>query len=382
MSSTRSSDPIHVRSLPDGPNLEHLRAQARNLQRAVRAGDADALAVLGTFDPGGVPAPDQRPGYPLTAAQLVVARSYGFSSWRRLRDRVQTIADYSRWPEPLQPESGPGDRLPDLAADPDTLLRAGCLNYTRDDPRLLDAARRLLADRPGLAEANLYTAAAAGAAAIARRLLADAAGRRRVVNAPGGPFDWPPLLYLAYSRLGDGPDRSALDTASVLLAAGADPNAGYLWQAMTWPFTALTGAFGGEQRQPPHQHATELARLLLDAGADPNDSQALYNRMFAPSNDHVELLFGYGLGTDVYSPWRARLGDSYPSPEQMLGDQLCWAAQQGMPERVRLLLAAGVAPDNRGQHPGFGGSTPYQLAVAAGHEAIAGMLLTAGANPG
>src|SRR3954469_9489271 len=45
----------------------------------------------------------------------------------------------------------------------------------------------------------------------------------------GGPYDWPPLLYLAYSRIDPTVTADAvLDTARALLDAGADPNAGYL----------------------------------------------------------------------------------------------------------------------------------------------------------
>ena len=96
-----------------------------------------------------------------------------------------------------------------------------------------------------------------------------------------------PLLYLCFSRLPDEPPaRSSLACAELLLRAGADPDAGFLWKGSAPPFTCLTGAFGGGEdraNQPPHQHALTLARLLLEAGADPNDGQTLYNRMFEPN---------------------------------------------------------------------------------------------------
>ena len=66
--------------------------------------------------------------------------------------------------------------------------------------------------------------------------------------------------------------------ARLLLARGADPDVGYLWEGLPCPFTALTGALGGgEGGQPPHRRWHELASLLLDAGADANDAQAIYN---------------------------------------------------------------------------------------------------------
>ena len=171
----------------------------------------------------------------------------------------------------------------------------------------------------------------------------------------GGPHRWPPLLYLCYSRIPDAvPERSSLDCARLLLEAGADPDAGFLWEGLAPPFTALTGAFGGGEdraNQPPHQHATALARLLLEAGADPNDGQTLYNRMFAASDDHLRLLFAFGLGRGAGGPWRARLGERQQSPAEMLADQLIWAVAQGRTERVALLLENGVDPNVRRQRP-------------------------------
>ena len=95
------------------------------------------------------------------------------------------------------------------------------------------------------------------------------------------------------------------------------------------PFTVLTGVFAegelGPVRQPRHPCAQPLARLLLTAGADANDAQALYNRMFEPGNDHLELLFEFGLGQDTGGPWLglwarpwgarpARCAASWPGP--------------------------------------------------------------------
>lgn len=63
-----------VRDLPGDPSLEHLKNQARDLQQRVRGGDPDAVAAVREFHPR---------RFPLTAAQLVIARQYGFGwgSW-------------------------------------------------------------------------------------------------------------------------------------------------------------------------------------------------------------------------------------------------------------------------------------------------------------
>ena len=73
--------------LPAEPSLEQLRHQARDLQRAVRQGEPDALAEVATRHPSG-PASPPAAGFPLSAAQLVIARRYDFPSWNRLRRYV------------------------------------------------------------------------------------------------------------------------------------------------------------------------------------------------------------------------------------------------------------------------------------------------------
>ncbi|SDS42667.1 ankyrin repeat domain-containing protein [Actinopolymorpha singaporensis] len=362
-----------TRPLPDNPSLEHLRNQARSLQRRAQAGEAEALAEFEEFDPRR----DVSGGCSLSDAQFVVARSYGFPSWQRLRAHLDVVAEYSYWPRPVDADEADLPDGQDLAALADRFLDLACLNYTRDTPHRPARARDLLRAHPEVARFSLHTMAAAGDAAGLR----EALGRdRSQVDQGGGPYGWPPIMYLTYARLDVG---SPVEAAEALLTAGADPNAGRLWQGMTSAFTALTGAFGGgEQGQPPHPQATSLARLLLGAGADPNDNQALYNRQFTPANDHLDVLFEFGLGRDHDSPWRRRLSHTYPSTTAMVEEQLRWAADHGMTARVRLLLDHGVAPDGRGYHPNYRDLTALQLATLAGEREIARMLVDAGADRG
>jgi hypothetical protein len=368
---------VPVRPLPANPSLENLKNQARSLKRRVRAGDPGALAQVGEFDPGST-GPASPGGFTLTAAQLVTARSYGFSSWRRLRDHLDVVHEFARWPDRAATELADGTDN-DHHTLADHLLDLACRFYSGDGTSRRRQARELLAAHPDLANLDIHTMAAVGDVMGARRLLAEDPSQAR---RPGGPFNWEPLCYLTYSRLGKtGHGRSATETARLLLDAGADPNVGYLWLGLPSPFTALTGVFGGgEQYEPPHPDASALARLLLEAGADPNDNQTLYNRMFTPANDHLELLFEFGLGTDVDSPWRRRMGHTYPSPTEMVQHQLQRAADHGLTDRVRLLLDHGVDPDGRGYHPNYRDRTAYQLAVAAGNRDIAQLLARAGAT--
>jgi ankyrin repeat protein len=332
-------------SLPDDPSLAHLRGQARSLQRAANAGDPVARQRILAHRQG------HDGDVPLSLAQLALAREYGFASWPRLRHHLDVIARYRRDPEP------DGD---------DPFCRLACLNYTQDGPDRWAQARAL---RPKVPESIWAAAVASDPAAVKGFLAADVT----LARAEGGPYRLTALAYLAYSRLDpEVHEDQVLDTARILLRAGADPNAGYLWRGLTTPFTVLTGVLGegeqGPRHQPRHPHWYALARLLLQAGADPNDGQGLYNRMFVPGTEHLELLLEFGLGRGSGGPWRARLGDALETPERMLRQQLSWALRNHHADRVRLLAEHGV--DVRA--PFADGRTPAEVAALAGDpEAVA-----------
>jgi ankyrin repeat protein len=359
---------VPTASLPQDPDLDQLRAQARELQRAVRNGAPAALTRVTKWHPE-PPGPEK---FPLTAAQLVLAREHGFASWARMRRYVQIVTARAWRPGRPAPEHEP------LA---DRFLRLACLTYSGDQPADRAAAAQLLAEHPELPRQSCFVAAACADVAQVRRHLAVRQGGAAVT---GGPHGWSPLLYQAYAR--HNPDvgmAATLETARLLLDAGADPNDGRFWHALPTPFTVLTGVLGyGERRQPWHPHAVPFARLLLESGADPNDGQALYNRMFGTNDDHLVLLFEYGLGRDTRGPWHRLLGESLEPPSEMLRSLLAWAIIHDQRDRVALLARHGVdivSPFTEQRSPRRG--TPVEVALTSGHRDLADQLLALGAAP-
>lgn len=294
-------------SLPANPDLERFRRDARRLQRAVRSARPDALQQVARHRPEG--APHDPEDFALADAQLVLARTYGFASWPRLRAYLRAAAPLSRDPGALDPTVADVAEVADVAVSPDgspsVVAALACLTYTEhDEPARWARAARLLDADPTLVARDVVVAAVAGDSdALRTHLAADPTAATR----EGGPYRWPPLLYLVYSRV---PQRDPVEAARLLLDAGADPDSGYLWQGLPTAFTALTGVFGegesGPARQPRHPQWRALAELLLARGADPNDRQALYNRMFNGDDSHLEILLRHGLGHPAAEVWARR----------------------------------------------------------------------------
>jgi ankyrin repeat protein len=370
---------VPPRGLPGNANLEQLKNGAKSFQRAVRAGDPGAAEVVREFHPrlsDAQPGSPELNGFTRTAAQLVIARQFGFASWPKLKAHLELVARYARSPHE-QPVGAP---LADDRAVIDEFLALACLTYGDDDPDRFRRAELLLQEHDWLARASIHTIAATGELDAARALLDRDPSQASLV---GGPHRWEPLLYLTYSRVALGPGRSAVEVARLLLEHGADPNVGYLWEGLIPPFTALTGALGGGGDLPKHEQELPLARLLLQAGADANDGQALYNQGWGPQpgEDWLELLFEFGLGSGDGGPWRRRLGERQDSPQKMLEDLLIAAAGHGLTDRVRRLLARGVDPDGReAKHPIYQGRSPVQQAALNGHMDIVSLLVDAGAS--
>ncbi|MEY2471081.1 MAG: hypothetical protein QOK28_410 [Actinomycetota bacterium] len=314
--------------LPERANLEQLKKRAKEIAAELKV--------------------------PLSEAQFHMAQGYGFASWPKLKHHVELVMELTRVPE--------GDSFLALACYPD-----GVRERT-------ERAAAMLADDPSLRARDIWHAAAC----------ANADGIAGEENALGGPFAWAPLLYLCYSRIAAS-ESDVLATATKLLDAGADPNAGYLWHGLVPPFTALTGVLGeGESDDPAHEWWEPLARLLLERGANANDAQGLYNRQFRRGTAHFELLFEFGLGEGDGGPWKRRLGDQMESPSEMVQHQLRWAIHHNHLDRVQLFVDRGV--DLTTPFDGTpawahqaAGKTPLEWATLCGHTEIVELLAASGA---
>ena len=148
------------KSLPSRPSLEQLRNQAKDLRKQFLAGEPATVERVRQFYP-------DLKEFRLHDAQRVIAREYGFASWPKLKEHVESILL----------ESG----------EPMELLKQA---FHADDAPWL---RRLLAHYPQF---------------------------KAVINEPIGPFDSPAIINVR--------SREMLD---VLLEAGGDINAKSRWWA-------------------------------------------------------------------------------------------------------------------------------------------------------
>lgn len=146
--------------LPGRPDTDQLRRQARELHRAAARGDASALERLRSVS-GKVT---------LSAAQLAIARDYGFPSWPRLKAEA----------ERRRASAAPGTPTPAGAPAPDGAAPSGGAPPGPEAAELIGAQ---YADRPQLRpvlDAVLAALPALGQVTVrARKTMVSLAGPRR-----------------------------------------------------------------------------------------------------------------------------------------------------------------------------------------------------------
>jgi len=307
-------------TFPAHPSLDQLRHQAKDLLRAAKSGDAAAAEQLGAVS--------DRPT--LSTAQLVVAQSYGFSSWRALKAEADVRAA----------------ALDQLAAD-------FCVASVRD---WTGRAVRLLAETPEIAEHNLATALVLGDVAWVRaEVERDPAAAARRDPRTG----WTPLHAVCGSRWHFlDPDRAPglAATARLLLDAGADPIA-RLGQSGRSPLNCATAAASGGLGHEA------IMRLLLERGAVPEDHD-LYLTAFS-GDDHRCLRLLLDHTPDVAAT--AKMALSAP-------------VSTGDTEGVRLLLEAGADPHRYAEDEGHPTSAVYAAVQAGSPAELIALLISHGAD--
>ncbi|MGH9089227.1 MAG: ankyrin repeat domain-containing protein [Acidimicrobiales bacterium] len=339
-------------SLPEHPNLDQLRRQAKELRDAARSGDAGALDRFSRHHRAVT-----QGEVTLAAAQLVIARELGFASWPRLKAAVDARAST---PEGLA----------------DAFVLASIEQGWREAVSILQA-------HPSIADHSIYTAAVLGdVLAVSEMLVADPSLAVAIDEARG----WPPLLYACYSRwhqIDPAREPGIAAVARLLLDTGASPNTNNAARPHHGYRSALHSSVVVNN--------PVLTGLLLERGAQPNDGESLYHA--AGHRDHACLDLLLSHGAIVSGTWALEVavhnddavgvtrllnaGAGHGEPiRDLAASVLPDAAATASSETVGALLIAGADPESRDPD----GVSALRCAVRAGNRDAASRLLEQGAS--
>lgn len=384
---TSASGPL---GLPDAPNLDWLRKQAKQSLKEIRNANPDAK---------------------LSDAQLDVARRYGFASWRALKAHVDSLTIDGQLFDAARVGNVEKLRLI-IAAHPEklhvrnkpyehTLLHVAAHNGRLDVVDLLlergiDPNTRERGDNTY----PMHWAAAAGHLEVVRRL-ADAGGD--VI----GEGDDHALQVIGWATGWEGCDDATHRTiADFLVSRGARH---HIYSAMSIgdaeEVRRIVAADPSQLRRPqshnenfrlPLHFAVQkklrlMISLLLELGADPlaTDASGFTAVAYATEPDvdtpvlrAIRERLGPTLPTAVgLKDWEsaARIVDADPSTVNSEG-VLHLMAKRGNVAAVKWLLSHGANPSSQWAHWGAL-VTPLHLAVLGNHADAVRTLLDAGADP-
>ena len=424
-------------SLPAAPSLEQLRKQAKDLLRAHRAGDPEAIARVEAYRP--------KEPLKLTGAQLVIAREHGFASWPRLRAYVARVAAHGAELQHAYHEDLDyyEDRAYGLLASAQDATPSAVAAFERRAAPLTQAgARAVVADAHGFgswaalrrhvatlreagepfarayraveahdvdalrAELDRFPDLVAARGTNDNDLLGMAAGDAQLVDlllergadpTRGNAHGWTPLHSAGYGN------RPAM--ARRFLAAGARPDVFArgdggtpLVVALFWGHREVAEVLAEHGLYPRNLRvAAGLGRVdLIDelAGTPQAGAHRGFYRphggfpAWQPSDDPQEVL-------DEALAWAAR-SDRVDALDALVrhgarleadvyrGTALTWAAACGRVAAIRRLVTLGADPNGRSTFggPQHGeGTMPLHLAAQSGHLEAIEVLLALGADP-
>jgi ankyrin repeat protein len=265
------------RSIPTRPNIEQYRKQAKELLRAVRAGEWEALARMHKNHPriSEFASEDvQAQKLVLADAQVVLAREHGFASWPAFTlelERLQIMGAVASSNDPIN-----------------TFIEAACADRRGwHGGGTLENAETILVKFPDVAAANIYSAAVLGDENAVRDWLTR---DRQLATAKGGPHGWDALTYLCFSRYLR-IDKTRADSfaacARSLLECGASANTGWMETIDTPPRQIIESAIYGAAGVA---RSAAVTQVLLDFGADPNDEETPYHVAETYDNEVLNIL--------------------------------------------------------------------------------------------
>lgn len=327
-----------VRPLPSHPNLDQLKHQAKDLRKAHAARSMAAAQLLREFHPRFAGASDEAifaAALNLSSAQLAIAHESGFSSWVRLKRRIEkpVHADRLDLPHHERIEDPVFRRAVDLIDAGDA---EGLCAHLQQHPKL---------------------------------------ARQRVVFEGGNYFSNPSLLeFIAENPIRHNKmPENILEIAMALLDAGAEQSA--LDETLGLVTTGRVPRECGKQ--------IPLIDLLCDRGANPDGAleAAIGHGEFEAAKTllargaRMSLAAAAGLGR-VEDARRLLVEAGSEDRHRALAA----AVQFGHTAVARLLLDAGEDP-NRYNSAGFHShSTPLHQAAYAGHSAVVKLLVERGAH--